>query len=184
MESMDDIQSVIAFLEDEVSWLTEQKMDTDTILGEVYKEIDGDKRVQIMQAAISAMQELEQYRATGLTPHMVEELKDNDKKSHKLAVQRAADLDEYREIGTPEECREAMKRQQAILPQKAFILEGKLAERAARMGMKNYETYRCPECNKIVAERTLMTNVYPDGFEKYEFCRDCGQHIDWGDEYD
>lgn len=41
--------------------------------------------------AISAMQELQQYRATGLTPHMVETLKENDKRSHQLAVQRATE---------------------------------------------------------------------------------------------
>lgn len=49
--------------------------------------------------------ELRQYRATGLTPRMAEELKDNDKKSHKLDVQYATELDKYHAIGTLEECR-------------------------------------------------------------------------------
>ena len=57
---MDDIQKVIDFINDEIAWLTEQKDSTDTIMGEVYKEIDGDERIQIMRNAISAMQELEQ----------------------------------------------------------------------------------------------------------------------------
>lgn len=59
---MNDIQKVIAFLNDEIEWLTEQKTNTDTIMGEVYRVIDGDERVRCMTTAISAMQELQQYR--------------------------------------------------------------------------------------------------------------------------
>ena len=37
--------------------------------------------------------ELQQYRATGLTPRMIEELKEREKRSHRLAVQRAAEME-------------------------------------------------------------------------------------------
>ena len=160
---MDEIQSVITFLENEVSWLAEQKQDTDTILGEVYKEIDGDKRVQIMQAAIFALQELEQYRATGLTPRMIEELKDNDKKSHKLAVKRAADLDEYQAIGTPEECREAREKQNKKKPhyEGDGYADGELV----------YDTWVCPCCG----------NCFEVDYDECDYCPNCGQHIDWGE---
>lgn len=50
-----------------------------------------------IDTAISAIQELQAYRATGLTPRMVETLKENDKRSHRLAVQRATEADEYSE---------------------------------------------------------------------------------------
>ena len=64
---MDDIQKVIDFINDEIAWLTEQKDSTDTIMGEVYKEIDGDERIQIMRNAISAMQS---WNSTGSLEHL------------------------------------------------------------------------------------------------------------------
>lgn len=179
---MDDIQRAIEFLQDEIAWLEEQKNSKDTVFVEVYKEIKGDERKRFMETAISAMQELQTYRATGLTPHMVETLKENDKRSHQLAVQRAAELDEYQVIGTPEECREAVKRQQAIPARKTTIFEGKDAEKLVAKGLPNFETFKCPKCGRSVEERTVARTLHPDGYIKHKFCRNCGQAIDWSDE--
>lgn len=100
------------------------------------------------------------------------------------AISAIQELEQYREIGTLEEFRGAMKRQQALPPRKALLFEGKQAETAKSNGIKNFDTYRCPECGRIVAERTVVRSVYPDGFIKYKYCKDCGQKLDWGDKYD
>lgn len=171
---MDDIKKVIDFINDEIAWLTEQKDSTDTIMGEVYKEIDGDERIQIMRNAISAMQELEQYRKLGASPQRCAELI-----SERSAAKRI--LAHYETIGTLEECREAMEKQQAVPPKKAFLFEGKQAEIADYNGITNFDTYRCPECGRIVAERTVVKSVFPDGFIKYKYCKDCGRKLDWGE---
>lgn len=102
--------------------------------------------------AISAMQELQQYLSTGLTPRMIETLKENDKRSHRLAVQRATELDEYQEIGTPEECREAMKKQNAIEVTDIHVDE-----------------YYCPACG---AENNCDQGIIGD-----KYCPNCGQAI-------
>ena len=145
---MDDIQKAIAFFNDEMEWLIEMKTATDTILREVYKEINGDERIRCTMTAISAMLELQQYRV----------------------------------IGTPEECREAVGRQQAIPARKTTIFEGKDAEKLAAKGLPNFETYKCPKCGRSVAERTLARTLHPDGYIKHKFCNNCGQAIDWSDE--
>lgn len=102
---MDDIQRAIEQFQKEIETLNKMPVN-------VSKLEDVVNAVNARETAISAMQELQAYRATGLTPHMVETLKESDKRSHQLAVQRAAELDEYWAIGTPEKCREAVKRQQ------------------------------------------------------------------------
>lgn len=64
------------------------------------------------------------------------------------------ELEQYRAIGTVEECRAAVEKQTAKKP--------------------NYDDYhragyRCPDCN----------NVNPWG---YKHCKHCGQKLDWSDE--
>lgn len=130
--------------------------------------------VSAIETAISAMQELEKYRKLGASPQRCAELI-----SERSAAKRI--LAHYETIGTLEECREAVKRQREIPPRKAFIFEGKQAEIAAHNSIANFDTYRCPECGRIVAERTVVKSVYPDGFIKYKYCKDCGQKLDWGE---
>ena len=74
--------------------------------------------------------------------------------AHKLAIKALEEVQQYREIGTVEECRAAVEKQTAKKP--------------------NYDDYhragyRCPDCN----------NVNPWG---YKHCKHCGQKLDWSDE--
>lgn len=43
--------------------------------------------------AISALEEIQQYRATGLTPSMIEDLKKSEKRAHKVAIKNAMELE-------------------------------------------------------------------------------------------
>lgn len=55
--------------------------------------------------AIKALEEIQQYRAIGLTPQMVLDLIKSEKQAHKIALENADKLDAYSAIGTVEECR-------------------------------------------------------------------------------
>ena len=71
-----------------------------------------------------------------------------------IAINALEEVQQYREIGTVEECRAAVEKQTAKKP--------------------NYDDYhragyRCPDCN----------NVNPWG---YKHCKHCGQKLDWSDE--
>ena len=99
-----------------------------------------------------------------------------------VAISAMQELQQYRAIGTLEECREARKRQQAVPARKTTIFEGKDAEKLAVKGLPNYETYKCPKCGRSVVERTVVKSLYPDGFIKKNYCERCGQAIDWGGE--
>lgn len=98
------------------------------------------------------------------------------------AINALKENQQYRQIGTLEECREARERQQAVPARKTTIFEGKDAEKLAAKGLPNYETYKCPKCGRIVVESTAAKSLHPDGFMKKNYCEKCGQAIDWSAE--
>jgi len=76
------------------------------------------------------------------------------RESLNMAITALKEIQQYREIGTVEECHEAREKQKAKRPK--HIWDG---------------TTECPEC----AKRLLR---------HYDFCPDCGQAIQWDNETD
>ena len=64
-------------------------------------------------------------------------------------------LSEYREIGTVEECREAMKKQK---PKKPTDYDGDLGY------------FKCPSCG---------CSIMADEFSDHKYCLNCGQKLEW-----
>jgi len=75
-----------------------------------------------------------------------------------------AEIQQYRTIGTPEECRAAVEKQTARRPD----YEGD----GYSDGHLVYDTWICPCCGKH----------YEVDYDDYDFCPECGQCIDWSDE--
>ena len=70
------------------------------------------------------------------------------------------------------------------IPQKqrlTTIFEGERAEKLKEKGIENYQTYKCPVCNCIVAKKTFASKLHPDGWIKQNYCDTCGQKLDWED---
>ena len=79
----------------------------------------------------------------------------NDK--YRPVIKKALEeVQQYRAIGTPEECRAAVEKQKAKKPLGGKDIDG-----------KEYDI--CRECSAIVS----------DGDWHAEYCPDCGQKIDW-----
>lgn len=82
-----------------------------------------------------------------------------------LTYEDAKAWEEYKTIGTPEECRAAVEKQTAKKPtpinyeKYANLVDNAIFLRGA---------YWCPHCKHVVKSGT--------------FCRDCGQKLDWRDE--
>lgn len=74
----------------------------------------------------------------------------------KFLISTLEEIQQYREIGTVEECREAVEKQK---PKKARFYSWSLY---------------CPDCGQLVGNRRF----------KWEnnFCRNCGRAIDWSEE--
>ena len=88
----------------------------------------------------------------------------NDFIAIEVAIKALEEVDQYRAIGTPEECREAVEKQKAKKPD----YEGD----GYSDGHLVYDTWICPCCSKH----------YEVDYDDYDYCPECGQHIEWSDE--
>jgi len=100
---------------------------------------------------------LNQYRMLGT----VEEL--NYKISHYTMYEKL--VEKYREIGTPEELREAREKQ---VPKKPYI-------QSEGHGENEYDCYECPNCDSFLGH----VSDCKDEHYRYDYCPNCGQAIDW-----
>lgn len=82
------------------------------------------KRAKALDAAIQALEEVQQYQKIG-TPEELQDMKSN-------YFEALSDWRQYRKIGTLEECRVAMEKQTAISRE---IIEG---------------NYVCPKCHNLM----------------------------------
>lgn len=113
--------------------------------------------------AISAMQELQAIHNNGIS---LERLKDIDFRkqvvehiNYDAYMSLQSELEEYREIGTLEEVREAVEKQRAKKP-----------NNVETEGYRYTDTYRCQTCGG---------NFSGTGIADY--CYHCGQRIDWSE---
>lgn len=89
---------------------------------------------------------------------------ENDYLANKMAIQALEEVQQYRQIGTVEECREAVEKQTAKKPD----YEGD----GYSDGQLVYDTWICPCCGQH----------YEVDCDRYDYCPNCGQHIDRSDE--
>ena len=80
--------------------------------------------------------------------------------AYKIAISALKELQQYREIGTVEECREAVEKQKPKVPD--YESDG-YAD-----GYMVYDTWICPNCGK----------KYEVDHDDYKHCPECGQAID------
>ena len=91
---------------------------------------------------------------------------EDDYKANEMAIRALEEVQQYRAIGTPEECRAAVEKQKAKKPI-----------------MKQYfedledEYLCCPTCGEILTDR-----IPADNKTFYFHCMNCGQKFDWSDE--
>ena len=84
-----------------------------------------------------------------------------------VAMQALEEIQEYREIGTVEECRKARENQKP----KAPIMKPYFAD------MPDEKYLCCPACGDILTDR-----IPNDPKNFYFHCLNCGQKFDWGAE--
>ena len=76
-----------------------------------------------------------------------------------MSIKALEDVQQYRQIGTVEECRAAVEKQTAAKPLGGMDIEGN-------------EYAICRECSAILS----------DGEWFAQYCPDCGKKVDWSDE--
>ena len=83
----------------------------------------------------------------------------NEIQGYEMAIQALEEVQQYRKIGTVEECRAAVEKQTAAKPLVGMDADG-----------NDYAI--CRECSAILS----------DGEWFAQYCPDCGKKVDWSDE--
>ena len=116
------------------------------------------KKARVAMTENKAIEELHRIRPYGgIIPQRRAEALD-------VAIKALEEVQQYHQIGTVEECREAVEKQTAKKPD----YEGD----GFSDGQLVYDTWICPCCGKH----------YEVDCDRYYYCQNCGQHIDWSDE--
>ena len=124
---------------------------------------------EAINTAISAMQELQELHDQGLS---MERLKDiNFRKSvvehinYDAYMRLMDELEEYKQLGTLEEVREAVEKQNEKTP--TYDGDGYSPD-----GTFVWDEWYCPRCG----------TRYEVDYDDHDYCPNCGQHIDWSEE--
>lgn len=86
----------------------------------------------------------------------------NRKEALHMAIQALEEIQQYRAIGTVEECREAVERMKPKTP--TYDGDGYAPD-----GTFVWDEWLCPNCN----------SRYEVDFDEYDYCPNCGQKILW-----
>ena len=89
----------------------------------------------------------------------------NEIQGYEMAIKALEEVQQYRAIGTVEECREAVEKQTAKKP--TLIDYKKYANFVDNVDFLQ-DAYWCPNCKRVVRSGS--------------FCRDCEQKLGWSDE--
>ena len=90
--------------------------------------------------------------------------------AYKIAISALKELQQYREIGTVEECREAVEKQKAkkrIYPKTALE--------------RYYHAPECPNCKRELKPR-ICGYTLSQAIGIYSYCPWCGQNLEGGEE--
>ena len=83
------------------------------------------------------------------------------KEACRMAISALKEIQQYREIGTVEECREAVEKQ--------------VQKKCAIESCPNHTHYKCPSCGQI------ELSIYKHGFPRLgritKYCENCGQAL-------
>lgn len=110
-----------------------------------------------------ALEEIQQYREIGT----VKEIKIREAQFARLSEGYLSDLTllrDYQAIGTLEECRVAAERMKPKKP--TYDGDGYSPD-----GTFVWDEWLCPNCN----------SRYEVDYDNYDYCPNCGQHLDWSE---
>ena len=109
---------------------------------------------EALDTAIAALKEVQEYHATGRTPDMVRGLISGYNRARKQCQEATSQLKQYAEIGTPEQCREALNKQ----------IEKPVKEQQKTKYI--WAAGYCPVCGTGITSR-------------WNYCQNCGQKVKW-----
>lgn len=132
--------------------------------------------ISAFEIAIQALEEIQQYRAIGLTPELIEAMQ-----GHNVAL--INDLGEYQAIGTVEDIQEVMALCKSLqetvcrymnigtIDEFKALKEKSVAKKPLFIKRSFIQFYACPHCS--------TNEHYEKVFSKMRHCENCGGAFDW-----
>lgn len=131
----------------------------------IFKYVYPEPEDYVIEEAIKALEEIQQYRKIGTVKEIKTAKKYIDLKKKCGTPTNTIDVcAEYVAIGTVEECRGAMEKQKAKKP--------KLKYKPRFLGKT---MYTCPNCGNCCLED------FANERQRNNYCWDCGQKLDWNE---
>lgn len=112
---------------------------------------------EVARTAISALKEIRLYKENGLC--LIPE---------DVYFRQCCELDAYKELGTVEECREAVEKQKPKKPKASLKINPVIDGNGAYVDADTTVYLLCPNCEELVGIEENCDN----------YCRECGQKID------
>ena len=149
-------------------------MDRKSTLGEYYSNLENCKKeIQACEVAVKALEEVQRWHTSVINPKIKNvfanrstQICQNCDHKDEYIEELEAEVEQYRAIGTPEECREWKEKQSAK----------KVISFDYNNGTVNYG---CPVCKRKIISK--IDGKWCDGTFN-EYCDRCGQKLDWSDE--
>lgn len=91
------------------------------------------------------------------------------REASELAIQALEEIQQYRAIGTVEECRQAKEKQISKKP---------IRKERSGMGYE-YKDYYC-SCGNFIGFEPSINRALENGKIPFRNCPNCGQKLDWG----
>lgn len=116
--------------------------------------------MEALEVALSSLKEIQNYRKLGTLEELARAKKYIDlAKKHGTIGEMIDSCAEYEEIGTVEECREAVEKQKA----KELVYE---SDSVFSNGFSHYRMGKCPMCDR-----------YYNSSDEVNYCSKCGQAL-------
>ena len=149
-------------------------MDRKSNLGEYYSNLENCKKeIQACEVAVKALEEVQRWHTSVINPKIKNvfansstQICQNCDHKDEYIEELEAEVEQYRAIGTPEECREWKEKQSAK----------KVISFDYNNGTVNYG---CPVCKRKIISK--IDGKWCGGTFN-EYCDRCGQKLDWSGE--
>ena len=172
------------------------------------EQVSGENGMEDLEMAIKALEEIQRWHTSVVNPNIKNEFANRSTQicvncDHKdeYIEELEAEVEEYRTIGTPEECRKSLEICKAMVERnitpddmenymkfedecikQGFTLDSILKSREKQTA-KKIEIFNgqasCPNCKHFFGEMNVIRSLIAWNMP---YCKHCGQKLDWSDE--
>lgn len=172
------------------------------------EQVAGESGMEDLEMAVKALEEIQRWHTSVVNPNIKNEFANrstqicvNCDHKNEYIEELEAEVEEYRAIGAPEECKKSVSVCRAMIERNITpenmeeymkfedecvecgftfksLLEAREKQTAKKIEIFNGQA-SCPNCKFLFGEMDIIKNLRAWNMPH---CKDCGQKLDWSDE--